>query len=128
MQLLLKVLCELNDHKMLADVGMQLAKIPDSKNTYLYTEDREQYSVNAFKLCEIAARKSIPTNPNLLLDCGMAIYDTYNKFQKLNSRENNIAPVLLEVYKKHITAARQVSFLKFTIVVLEFDQTSALMI
>jgi hypothetical protein len=108
MQLLLTVLYELNDHQMLADVGIQLAKVPDSKNTYLYTEDREQYSMEAFRLCEVAARNSIPKKTNLLLDCGLSIYDTYIKFQKFNPKENRVSSVLLEVYKQHVTAAKLV--------------------
>ncbi|XP_035713340.1 calcineurin-binding protein cabin-1 isoform X2 [Folsomia candida] len=107
MSLLLMVLTKLQDHQMLADVGIQLAKVPDSKNTYLYTEDREQYSSEAFKLCEASARKSLSlAKPATMLECGLSIYDTYTKFQKFNAKENYVAHVLLEVYKRHSSAVR----------------------
>lgn len=99
-KLLIDVLYELRDHQLLVEVGIQLSKVPDSKNTYLYTEDREEYSKNALKLCQSAAWKSIPRNPTFLLNRGLNIYDTYTKFQKHN-KENLVAPVLLEVYKRH---------------------------
>lgn len=103
------VLTKLQDHQMLADVGIQLAKVPDSKNTYLYTEDREQYSSEAFKLCEASARKSLSlAKPATMLECGLSIYDTYTKFQKFNAKENYVAHVLLEVYKRHSSAVRMV--------------------
>jgi hypothetical protein len=102
-QLLLDTAYELNDHQILADLGIHLQRVPDSQNIYLFTEDREQFSKEALRNCVNAARRSIPSDTEKLISAGTVIYDTFIKFQKVNSRENIIAPVLLELYKIYVT-------------------------
>jgi len=111
-QLLTEICQELSDFQTLADLGLHLQKIPDSQNVYLYPQDRELYAKEAITQCVKSAKKVVEScRADKIADEGQRIYDAYLKFQKANTKQNVLAPVMLKVYKKYITV-KVIVFLK----------------
>lgn len=108
-QNLLEVLSVLNDHEMLTEIGIQLAKIPDPDKKYLYNLDREQFSQQAISSAIGAAKRLLKVSQNSLQDVAMGIYSSYLKLQKSNFKENGMGAILVEAYKLHLIS--KVAFL-----------------
>ncbi|KAL6431043.1 hypothetical protein ACFW04_007057 [Cataglyphis niger] len=117
--LLMQVLKESNDSRMLMQLCIQLGKIPDSDKKYLRDSEREQLSRQALTLCQqslrsrIQAMGSVSTidsvhlirtdaRTQVLLD----VYEIYQLVQKhLQGKESTIqtfATLLTDTYKMYI--------------------------
>ncbi|XP_029179074.1 calcineurin-binding protein cabin-1-like [Nylanderia fulva] len=117
--LLMQVLKESNDSRMLMQLCIQLGKIPDSDKKYLRDSEREQLSRQALTLCQQSLRSRIQTmgsastidsvhlirtdaRTQVLLD----VYETYQLVQKhLQGKESTIqafATLLTDTYKMYI--------------------------
>jgi calcineurin-binding protein cabin-1 len=98
-QNLLEVLSALNDHEMLTEIGIQLAKVPDPEKKYLYNFEREQFSQQAISSAIGAAKRLLKGAQNRLQDVAMGIYSSYLKIHKSTFKENCMGPILVEAYK-----------------------------
>ncbi|XP_072762606.1 calcineurin-binding protein cabin-1 isoform X3 [Anoplolepis gracilipes] len=117
--LLMQVLKESNDSRMLMQLCIQLGKIPDSDKKYLRDSEREQLSRQALTLCQQSLRSRVQAmgsgstidsvhlirtdaRTQVLLD----VYETYQLVQKhLQGKESTIqtfATLLTDTYKMYI--------------------------
>ncbi|KAL0106318.1 hypothetical protein PUN28_016205 [Cardiocondyla obscurior] len=117
--LLMQVLKESNDSRMLMQLCIQLGKIPDSDKKYLRDSEREQLSRQALTLCQQSLRSRVQTigststidsvhlirtdaRTQVLLD----VYEIYQLVQKhFQGKESTIqtfATLLTDTYKMYI--------------------------
>ncbi|EZA58118.1 hypothetical protein X777_01889 [Ooceraea biroi] len=117
--LLMQVLKESNDSRMLMQLCIQLGKIPDSDKKYLRDSEREQLSRQALTLCQQSLRSRVQAmgsasmidsvhlirtdaRTQVLLD----VYETYQLVQKnFQGKESTIqtfATLLTDTYKMYI--------------------------
>ncbi|KAK2589329.1 hypothetical protein KPH14_007877 [Odynerus spinipes] len=117
--LLMQVLKETNDSRMLMQLCVQLAKIPDSDKKYLHDSEREQLSRQALTLCLQSLKSRVHTmgspstidsvhlirtdsRTQVLLD----VYKIYQQVQKhFQNKEPTIqafASLLTDTYKTYI--------------------------
>jgi len=102
-QNLLEVLNSLDDHEMLTEVGIQLAKVPESDKKYLYNFEREQFSLQATTSATSAAKRLINSAGSRLPEVAMGIYSSYLKIQKSNLlKDNGMSPILVAAYEKYL--------------------------
>ncbi|CAL8077936.1 unnamed protein product [Orchesella dallaii] len=104
MQLLLQVLSQLNDHQLLADIVLQLTKVPDNEKKYLSNPDREQFCQVALNNCVASARRKYSDAGANYHELGIEVFETYTKLQKHNPRSNPMGSVLQEIYKLYLKA------------------------
>nr|XP_012218304.1 PREDICTED: calcineurin-binding protein cabin-1-like isoform X4 [Linepithema humile] len=116
--LLMQVLKESNDSRMLMQLCIQLGKIPDSDKKYLRDSEREQLSRQALTLCQQSLRSRVQTigststidsvtlirtdtRTQVLLD----VYETYQLVQKhFQGKESTVqifATLLTDTYKMY---------------------------
>ncbi|CAG7725832.1 unnamed protein product [Allacma fusca] len=100
-QHLLEVLERLNDHQLLAEVAIALSKVPEQDKQYLYNSERQQFSQQAFSSCVGAAKRYFSLAQDIK-DGAISIFETYQKLQKFNAKENVLASVLLDCYKQYL--------------------------
>ncbi|KAG7213991.1 hypothetical protein KM043_001364 [Ampulex compressa] len=117
--LLMQVLKETNDSRMLIQLCVQLRKIPDSDKQYLRDSEREQFSRQALTLCLQSLRTKVQTmgsvspvdsvhlirtdsRTQILLD----VYKIYQQVQKhFHSKEQTVqafSSLLIDTYKTYI--------------------------
>ncbi|ODM96024.1 Calcineurin-binding protein cabin-1 [Orchesella cincta] len=104
MQLLLQVLSQLNDHQLLADIVLQLTKVPDNEKKYLSNPDREQFCQVALNNCLASARRKCSDAGVNYQDLGIEVFETYTKLQKYSPRLNPMGSVLHDIYKLYLKA------------------------
>lgn len=116
---LLEVLLGCGDHEMLAELAVQLSKIPEPDKQYLSNSDREHFAVKAVNYCVSAAKTFLNETMGTSIVCAaLSIFASYVKLQKL-PRENALADLLLDVYKLHVgNSVRTKTYCFYT--VLEF--------
>ncbi|XP_059051766.1 calcineurin-binding protein cabin-1-like [Achroia grisella] len=109
-QLTMEILKEIDDHKTLLDLSMQLQRIPEPDKKYLRDSDREELAHQAFSLCvqslkgqltkfsQQADLKSNDVEKEALKSLTLDIYRAYMKAQKQpNSKQ--LTNLLVEAYK-----------------------------
>ena len=102
-QNLIDVLCGLNDHETLTEIGIMLAKVPDSDKKCLYDIERDQFSQLAFTNAVGAAKKLLSDEKRNTQEVAMTIFSSYVKLQKFNNcKENPMGNLLLDAYKMYM--------------------------
>ncbi|XP_026763752.2 calcineurin-binding protein cabin-1-like [Galleria mellonella] len=109
-QLTMEILKEIDDHKTLLDLSMQLQRTPELDKKYLRDSDREELAHQAFSLCvqslkgqltkfsQQADLKSNDVEKQALKSLTLDIYRAYMKAQKQpNSKQ--FTNLLVEAYK-----------------------------
>lgn len=104
MQLLLDVLSKLNDHALLADIGIHLTKVPENDKKYLINPDREMFCQQAWNMSVAAAKKKVAEVTSNFNELGIEIFETYTKFQKHNPKGHPLTNCLHDVYKMMLTS------------------------
>ena len=99
---LLEILLKLNDHQLLAEVGIALSKVPEHDKQYLFNSDRLNYSQQAFSDCLTAAKKFWVASSTDVRDAAVSLFETYQKLQKFSAKENVLSGVLVECYKQYM--------------------------
>lgn len=108
--LTLEILKEIDDHKTLLDISLQLQRIPEPDKKYLRDSDREELAQQAFSLCvqslkgqltkfsQQADLKSNDVERQALKSLMLDIYRAYQRVQKQpNSKQ--FTNLLIEGYK-----------------------------
>nr|CAD7425235.1 unnamed protein product [Timema monikensis] len=105
MTLLMELLKQQKDSKLLLELAIQLNKIPDPYKKYLRDVEREQFSRQALTLCHQCLRAKAGAPPettaasHVLL---MEVYHAYRRVQKyLTGRESRLAGLLVDTYRRH---------------------------
>nr|CAD7267320.1 unnamed protein product [Timema shepardi] len=105
MTLLMELLKQQKDSKLLLELAIQLNKIPDPYKKYLRDVEREQFSRQALTLCHqcLRAKAGVPPETtaasHVLL---MEVYHAYRRVQKyLTGRESRLAGLLVDTYRRH---------------------------
>nr|CAD7455843.1 unnamed protein product [Timema tahoe] len=105
MTLLMELLKQQKDSKLLLELAIQLNKIPDPYKKYLRDVEREQFSRQALTLCHqcLRAKAGVPPETtaasHALL---MEVYHAYRRVQKyLTGRESRLAGLLIDTYRRH---------------------------
>lgn len=104
MTLLLDVLSRLNDHQLLADIGIYLNKVPDNEKKYLSNTDRENLCSVAWNCSSSAVKKITADTSDNINEVGIEVFDTYSKCQKHYARGNLqiFSACLHDLYKKFL--------------------------
>ncbi|XP_046833228.1 uncharacterized protein LOC124430542 isoform X2 [Vespa crabro] len=117
--LLMQVLKETNDSRMLMQLCVQLAKIPDSDKKYLRDSEREQLSRQALTLCLQSLRSRVHTmgSPSTIDSVHLirtdsrtqVLLDVYKIYQQIQKHFQNKEPtvqafasLLIDTYKIYI--------------------------
>ncbi|KAK6618665.1 hypothetical protein RUM43_013056 [Polyplax serrata] len=99
--LLMEVLRDLKDHKMLLEICLQLRKTPEPDKKYLRENERNQLSKQACDLVIQILRKNIKDSSVMTLPMVLDCYRCYQKIQKhYNHKESVYADILLEAFKR----------------------------
>ncbi|XP_033185643.2 calcineurin-binding protein cabin-1 [Bombus vancouverensis nearcticus] len=116
--LLMQVLKETNDGRMLMQLSMQLGKIPESDKKYLRDSEREQLSRQALTLClqslrtkmqlmgtstsDLASNTNADARTQVLLDTYWVYQRALKSFQTKEQTIQTLASLLVDTYKTYI--------------------------
>ncbi|XP_021941832.1 mucin-17-like, partial [Zootermopsis nevadensis] len=99
--LLMEVLREIRDHRMLLELCLQLRRTPEADKKYLRDSEREQLCRQALTLALQALRAKLREGP---ITSGLVVemYRAYQRVQRyLPQKESVFASLLSEAYKQH---------------------------
>ncbi|XP_063238012.1 calcineurin-binding protein cabin-1-like isoform X2 [Bacillus rossius redtenbacheri] len=103
MTLLMEILREQKDQKLLMELAVQLSRIPEADKKYLRDGEREQLSRQALTLCQQSVRAKLhqageAVGSPLLLE----VFHCYQRVQKhFPSKEPSFASLVTDAYKRH---------------------------
>ncbi|XP_069674696.1 calcineurin-binding protein cabin-1-like isoform X2 [Periplaneta americana] len=99
--LLMEVLREVRDHRMLLELCIQLKRTPEADKKYLRDSEREQLCRQALTLSLQALRVKLREGP-ISTSLVMEMFRTYRRVQKcLPQKESTFASLLCDAYKQH---------------------------
>ncbi|XP_076237549.1 calcineurin-binding protein cabin-1 isoform X2 [Calliopsis andreniformis] len=116
--LLMQVLKETNDGRMLMQLSVQLGKTPESDKQYLRDSEREQLSCQALTLClqslrtkvqlmgsissDPAPDKNVDARTQVLLDTYWVYQRALKNFQNKEQTIQTLAALLIDTYKTYV--------------------------
>lgn len=105
--LTMEILKEIDDHKTLLDLSLQLQRIPDLDKKYLRDSDREELSQQAFSLCVQSLKGQLTK------------FSQQPDLRKNSVEQSALKSLMLDIYRAYQRAQKQPSSKQFTNLLIE---------
>lgn len=105
--LTMEILKEIDDHKTLLDLSLQLQRIPELDKKYLRDSDREELSQQAFSLCVQSLKGQLTK------------FGQQPDLRKNNVEQQALKSLMLDIYRAYQRAQKQPNSKQFTNLLIE---------